>query len=232
MKGADYDDYVMRFKSLARKANYTTGNEETYNMFLQGLPESLLCNTLKPSIPLNYNEAKERVKLFAQGWAVIKGILKKSFTGGTPFQCLNNQPRQPFFQNSWQNNNQQRSCPQNYNSTNAPPSMNNILVPMDLSRGHTPNNWRGRGNGNWRQRRGPPARGNVSMPGYRNSSQTQCFNCGKEGHYVQNCPQKRLQPHNERHNRQANLINLQEEEQDFKMQDAQEPDSVAVTGLG
>ena len=34
MRGMDYDDYVMRFKSLARKANYVTGNEETYNMFL------------------------------------------------------------------------------------------------------------------------------------------------------------------------------------------------------
>ena len=42
MKGTDYDDYVMRFESLARKVNYVTGNEETYNMFLQGLPESLL----------------------------------------------------------------------------------------------------------------------------------------------------------------------------------------------
>ena len=42
MTGTDYDDYIMRFKSLARKANYATGNEETYNMFLQGLPESLL----------------------------------------------------------------------------------------------------------------------------------------------------------------------------------------------
>ena len=67
MKGADYDDYVMRFKSLARKANYVTGNKETYNMFLQGLPSSLLHDTLKPPIPLNYNEAKERVKLLAQG---------------------------------------------------------------------------------------------------------------------------------------------------------------------
>ena len=93
MKGADYNNYVMRFKSLARKANYTTGNEETYNMFLQGLPESLLCDTLKPPIPLNYNEAKERVKLLAQGHTVIEGILKKSFAGGTPFQHLNNQPR-------------------------------------------------------------------------------------------------------------------------------------------
>ena len=54
------------------------------------------------------------------------------------------------------------------------------LVPMDLSRGHAPNNWRGQGNGNWRQGRGgPPARGNVSALGYGNS--TACFNCRKKG---------------------------------------------------
>ena len=226
MKGADYNNYIMRFKSLARKANYATGNEETYNMFLQGLPKPLLRNTLKPPMPLNYNNAKERVKLLTQGQAVIEGILKKNFAGGTPFQCLNNQPRQPFF-NNWQGNNQQRSHPQNFNSTNAPLSMNNVPVPMDLSRGRTPNNWRGQGNGNWRQRGGPPARGNVSTPGYGSSST--CFNCGKEGHYACNCPQKKFTPCNERNNKQANLYDLQEEgEQDYKMQDAQEPDSVAL----
>ena len=42
MKGTDYDDYIMRFESLARKANYATGNKENYNMFLQELPKSLL----------------------------------------------------------------------------------------------------------------------------------------------------------------------------------------------
>ena len=93
MKGADYDDYIMRFESLARRANYATGNEEMYNMFLQGLPETLLHDTLKPPMPLNYNDTKERVKLLAQGQAVIEGILKKNFSGGTPFQCLNNQSR-------------------------------------------------------------------------------------------------------------------------------------------
>ena len=67
MKGSDYDDYIMRFESLARKANYAIGNEETYNMFLQGLPKQLLCNTLKLPIPLNYNEAKDKVKLITQG---------------------------------------------------------------------------------------------------------------------------------------------------------------------
>ena len=38
----------------------------------------------------------------------------------------------------------------------------------------------------------------------------------------------KFQPHNERYNNQANLIDLEEEgEQDYEMQDAQEPDSVA-----
>ena len=102
MKGLDYDNYIMRFKSLARKANYAIGNEETYNMFLQGLPEQLLHDTLKLPIPLNYNEAKDKVKLIAQGRAVIEGILKKNFSGGTPFQCFNNnnQQKQPFFSNN------------------------------------------------------------------------------------------------------------------------------------
>ena len=45
---------------------------------------------------------------------------------------------------------------------------------------------------------------------------------------MHNCPQKKFIPHNERQNKQANLIDLQEEgEQDYEMQDAQEPDSVA-----
>ena len=67
MNGSDYNDYIMRFKSLARKANYAIGNEETFNMFLQGLPEQLLHDTLKPPIPLNYNEVKDKVKLIPQG---------------------------------------------------------------------------------------------------------------------------------------------------------------------
>ena len=102
--------------------------------------------------------------------------------------------------------------------------MNNVPVPMDLSRGHAHNNWRGQGSGNWRQGRGPPARGNVSTPEYRSSSR--CFNCGKEEHYAHNCPQKKFIPCNER--KQANLIDLEEEgEQDYEMQDTQELDTVA-----
>ena len=137
-------------------------------------------------------------------------------------------PQQPtqmtLLSNNWQGNNQKRSHPQNYNSINAPPSINNVPIPMDLSRGHAPNNWRGQGNSNWRQGRGPPARGNISAPGYGSSSG--CINCRKEGHYACNCPQKKFIPCNKR--KQANLIDLEEEgKQDYEMQDAQEPDSVA-----
>ena len=63
MKGSDYDDYIMRFKALARKANYVIGNEETYNMFLQGLPEQLLHNTLKPPIPPQLQQGQRQSKI-------------------------------------------------------------------------------------------------------------------------------------------------------------------------
>ena len=125
---------------------------------------SLGGQTHSPSYPSS-SLALLQAALRHQGWGVIEGILKKSFAGGTPFQSLNNQPKWPFFQNNWQSNNQKRSHPQNYNSTNAPPSMNNVPVPMDISRGCAPNNWRGQGNSNWRQGRGPPTIGNVSAPG-------------------------------------------------------------------
>ena len=82
--------------------------------------------------PSQLQQSKRKSQIAHPRRAATKGILKKNFMGGTPFQCLNNQPRQPFFQNNWQGNNQQRNCPQNYSSMDAPPSMNNIPVPMDL----------------------------------------------------------------------------------------------------
>jgi hypothetical protein len=48
MQDDRYDEYVAKFKSLARRASYTQGNKETFNMFLRGLPKNLIHNAIKP----------------------------------------------------------------------------------------------------------------------------------------------------------------------------------------
>ena len=70
--------------------------------------------------------------------------------------------------------------------------MNNQPVPMDL--GRTRNlNYRGRGQG---------YRGNVTQTQWLSTNNNACFQCGNEGHYARNCPQKQKA--------QANLIDFDE----------------------
>ena len=81
--------------------------------------------------------------------------------------------------------------------------MNNIPMPMDLSRSHAPTNWQGRGGQRgWCQ---GGFQGRVAQ-GSGNSNNT-CFNCGQMGHYTRNCPQRRGQY------TQSNLIDLDYDDQ-------------------
>ena len=57
----NYDEYVLKFKSLTNKANYTRGSVELYDMFLEGLPTSILYNMLKLPTPLTYDALKDKV---------------------------------------------------------------------------------------------------------------------------------------------------------------------------
>jgi hypothetical protein len=59
MQDDRYDEYMAKFKSLARRAGYTQGNEETFNMFLKGLLKNLIYDAIKPLSPANYQELKE-----------------------------------------------------------------------------------------------------------------------------------------------------------------------------
>jgi hypothetical protein len=183
MQGNKFDEYVAKFEGLARKAGYMQGNEETYNMFLRGLPETLLRDILKPPVLQNYQDLKDRGKQLSQGQAVIEGILKRGQGGSNAFQRVNQQPWQPFFSQNNQGNwcsNQGRQP--SFNLSNVPPSMNNTPVPMDLGRNCAPNNWRGRGN--WRLQRG----GQLTQGRVVNTNNNACFNCGQVGHFVYNCP--------------------------------------------
>ena len=70
--------------------------------------------------------------------------------------------------------------------------MNNQPIPMDLSRTRNPN-YKGRGRS---------YRGNVAQTQRPNARNNACFQCGNEGHYARNCPQKQKA--------RANLIDFNE----------------------
>ena len=152
MTNNNYNEYVSKFEALANRANYTRGSTELYNMFLEGLPTGILYDVLKPPTPLTYDALKDKVQALAQGKAIIDGLLHQRNIGmqggGTGYQRVNSgKQRCPFSQNNWRGvpGGQRRGGQPQYNSTNAPPSMNNTPVPMDLSWSHVPNNWRGQG---------------------------------------------------------------------------------------
>ena len=191
MMNNNYDEYVSKFKSLTDKANYTRGSTELYDMFLEGLPTGILYNVLKPPTPLTYDTLNDKVQALAQGKAIIDRLLQQRNVGtqggGTAYQRVNSgNQRCPFPQNNWRgaSGGQRGGGRQQYNSTNAPPSMNNTPVPMDLSRSHAPTNWWGWGSQRgWHQGgyQGRVAQGTGNM-------NNACFNCGQTGHYARNCP--------------------------------------------
>ena len=108
----------------------------------------------------------------------------------------NNQQRNPFFYRG-NNPNYARQNPQ-YNTSNAPPSMNNQPVVIDLSQSNA--NWRWRGNQERGWGRYQNFQGQATNTNQPHSTNNACFNCGEIGHFTRNCPNKKQQ--------QINLIDM------------------------
>ena len=177
MKGLDVDQYISDFIDLANDAEYHLEAEGTKRMFAKGLGRFIGMETAR-RLPRNYNWNQ----LITAAIEAVNWSKNVSNVHGSPQQNANRG-------GNWRRNNQttaptwqrpppvQQTQQTQFNSSNAPRSMNNQPVPMDLSRTRGPRQGRARGNAAQASR--PPRPQNI--PGA-------CFNCGEEGHFKRNCP--------------------------------------------
>jgi Retrotransposon gag protein len=182
MRFPHIDQYIAEFKELTRQAGYTTGNPETAHIFIKGLTQSVMEDVFKALTPTTYNEMKHKAIQCTHSRVLLENILrsKRQGQGLTSGAFRGFQPNQPqrhtfFSQGGQPQRNQQsyRPAPR-YNSSNAPRSMNNIPVPMDLGPTQPQNNWHQR----------PALYGRATQDGLQWGK---CYNCGKEGHYTCDC---------------------------------------------
>jgi hypothetical protein len=195
MKFPEIDQYIAGFEELCRRANYTAGNPETLQFFLQGLSPDVLRDVHKPPFAVGYNQTKERAIQVTQAILQIKSFLGGGggSAGFTPRFNQNNEPRRVFYSGNANNNNQWRQNAPQYNSSTAPRQYNNMPVPMDIGKARFPVNrgqgrWQQRGGGQRGWRKGGQSQTNLALTNQPTSNA--CFECGQEGHYACNCPRR------------------------------------------
>ncbi len=126
------DEYVLEFEDLAMLAGYTIGSVETINLFLKGLTMSadIFEKVIDHSVLDNYYNLKNKVINVVKARQLVNTL---KYTTATPGRFRLTQAFRPTY-GALTPSGPPSYIPQ-YNSTNAPKWMNNVLVPINLSRG-------------------------------------------------------------------------------------------------
>ena len=150
MKGIAIDQYISDFIRLAEDAQYDLGAMGTWQFFLQGLPRDVGVEVIKAN-PQDWATLRQTAIDATNAWNRINIAFGNHFS--LIRSHMNQSPRAAMrsFQQNWQQNMLSTQAPRpQYNSSNAPRSLNNVPVPMDMGA-------RARAN-----QRGP-TRGNVAQ---------------------------------------------------------------------
>jgi hypothetical protein len=83
MKPGEIDQYIAKFKELARHALYTTGDPATTSLFLKGLPLGILIDVFKLPTVTAYEDIKARAIESTRSRALIDSILGTHRASGT-----------------------------------------------------------------------------------------------------------------------------------------------------
>jgi hypothetical protein len=163
---------------------YNLASKEAINLFLKGFSKnrSLLDKVFTPPVPTAYGAMKRRLIAIVKLMQLVNLIAQNA----PDFQCFGNNNTQQRFQPK--NSQPTRGfAPRQVTSSNAPPWMNNMAVPMDTSN----------------HARAPRQQGNQGRT-YRNAIQTdqglpkqwplrKCFTCNRVGHLARDCHAKNVQ---------------------------------------